>query len=234
MSAPTVVVTLPARPEAALRCLEAVAVPPERPAHDVVLVDDVAPAPRGLLARVEGDVDVVRLPSARPGGRGACGDRERAAGDVVVLLDGGAVPAHGWLAPLVEALADPAVAAASRRAAPGRTAASPSAAPPSRARRRPARGRSRSRCGRRRGAPRRGRAVGPPRRASRARGTPSSSCRSSSPRSTPARSAWRCVRASTPTTDVAYEIVCPQRPPPQGFSAPVNAGCARRARRTSS
>ena len=56
------VVTLPADPAAALRCLEGLADQPEAPGHDIVLVDDDAPALAGLLARVEGDVDVVRLP----------------------------------------------------------------------------------------------------------------------------------------------------------------------------
>ena len=108
----TVVVTLPADPAAALRCLEGLADQPEAPQHDIVLVDDDAPALRTLLTRVEGDVEVVRL--TRRSGRAAAAQAgiERAADGVVVLLDGAAVPARGWLVPLLEALADPAVACA--------------------------------------------------------------------------------------------------------------------------
>src|SRR5207302_838784 len=72
-------------------------------------VDDASVGLEPLLARLDGDVQVVRddrrLGFAAAAWRGA----ERATGELVVFLRDAAVPAPGWLAPLAGALDDPAV-----------------------------------------------------------------------------------------------------------------------------
>lgn len=122
---PTVVSNLPHDAVLALRGLEALTVQPEQPEHDIVLVDDDAPALVPLLARVEGDVEIVRLP--RRSGHAAAYAAGIAAvqTEVVVLLAPGATPAPGFLQPLLDALADPGVfaAAAGPAASPAATAA---------------------------------------------------------------------------------------------------------------
>lgn len=202
---PTVLVPLPAAPDAALRTLEALAVQAEEPAHDVVLIDDDAPALAPLLARVEGDVDVIRL--ARRSGVCAAlrAGAARAGGDVLVLLRVGATPPAGFLAPLLAALADGApVASSSDAVAVGRAhlevalaaieLTDPTAAAD---------------------VPRARGGLGEPVELSIV--VPTLDAASERVRA--------CLRAIQGATEVAHEVVVVDNgSPPQGFSAPVNAG----------
>jgi GT2 family glycosyltransferase len=108
----TIVVALDGAPEQALRCLAALSRLPAEPAHEVVIVDDASVGLEELLARLDGDVAIARTP-ARLGFAGAAAlGAQRAAGDIVVFLRDAAEAEPGWLAPLVAALGDPACAAA--------------------------------------------------------------------------------------------------------------------------
>jgi GT2 family glycosyltransferase len=108
----TVVVHLQGGPEQALRCFESLSLLPPEPQHEVIVVDDASVGLEDLLARLEGDVNVISLPQRT----GFAGSIERAAqeasGDVLVLLRGAPEVSHGWLAPLVSAVMDAGVSAA--------------------------------------------------------------------------------------------------------------------------
>src|SRR3954447_17035564 len=100
----TVVVHLQGGPEQALRCFESLAMLPPEPDHEVIVVDDASVGLEALLARLEGDVQVIatgrRIGFAKSMERAA----EQAGGEVLVMLRGAPEVAHGWLAPLVPAL----------------------------------------------------------------------------------------------------------------------------------
>jgi GT2 family glycosyltransferase len=100
----TVVVHLQGGPEQALRCFESLAMLPPEPEHEVIVVDDASVGLDDLLARLEGDVKVIamehRAGLAMSVGRAAA----QAAGEVIVMLRGAPEVAHGWLAPLVDAV----------------------------------------------------------------------------------------------------------------------------------
>jgi GT2 family glycosyltransferase len=94
----SLVVPLPPSPPAALACLEALATMPEDPAHEVLLVVDAGGALDDLLARVAGDVDVVRV-DRRTGLAGAVtAGLERASAPLVAVIRDGALVTPGWLA----------------------------------------------------------------------------------------------------------------------------------------
>ena len=57
----TVVVHLQGGPEQALRCFESLAMLPPEPEHEVIVVDDASVGLEDLLARLEGDVNVISL-----------------------------------------------------------------------------------------------------------------------------------------------------------------------------
>src|SRR3954469_18113550 len=108
----TVVVHLQGGPEQALRCFESLATLPPEPDHEVIVVDDASVGLESLLARLEGDVNVIatgsRIGLAKSIERAA----QEAGGEVLVMLRGAPEAAHGWLAPLVEAVAREGIAAA--------------------------------------------------------------------------------------------------------------------------
>src|SRR4051812_15991830 len=108
----TVVVHLQGGPEQALRCFESLAMLPPEPEHEVVVVDDASVGLDDLLARLEGDVKVIQMEQRA----GLAKSVERAAadahGDVLVMLRAAPEVAHGWLAPLVQAVSSGRVAAA--------------------------------------------------------------------------------------------------------------------------
>jgi GT2 family glycosyltransferase len=108
----TVVVHLQGGPEQALRCFESLAMLPPEPEHEVVVVDDASVGLDDLLARLEGDVTVIQMEQRA----GLAKSVERAAadahGEVLVMLRGAPEVAHGWLAPLVQAVSNGRVAAA--------------------------------------------------------------------------------------------------------------------------
>jgi GT2 family glycosyltransferase len=108
----TIVLPLDGAPEQALRCLAALSRLPDEPAHEVVIVDDASVGLEQLLARLAGDVAIARTP-ARLGFAGAAAlGAQHATGEILVFLKGAAEVEPGWLDPLVEALDDPACAAA--------------------------------------------------------------------------------------------------------------------------
>src|SRR3954447_16082616 len=100
----SVVVHLQGGPEQALRCFESLATLPPEPDHEVIVVDDASVGLESLLARLEGDVNVIatgrRIGFAKSIERAA----REAGGDVLVMLRGAPEVAHGWLAPLVNAV----------------------------------------------------------------------------------------------------------------------------------
>src|SRR3954451_22189538 len=108
----TVVVNLQGGPEQALRCFESLSLLPPEPQHEVIVVDDASVGLEDLLARLEGDVNVISLPQRT----GCAGSIERAAqdaaGEVLVMLRGAPEVSHGWLAPLVSAVTDGGLSAA--------------------------------------------------------------------------------------------------------------------------
>jgi GT2 family glycosyltransferase len=108
----TVVVHLQGGPEQALRCFESLAMLPPEPEHEVIVVDDASAGLEDLLARLGGDVHVIAL--ERRAGFAASVDRaaREAGGEVLVMLRGAPEVSHGWLAPLVEAVSRDGVAAA--------------------------------------------------------------------------------------------------------------------------
>lgn len=108
----TLILPLQGGAEQALRCLRSLAALPEAPVHEVVIVDDASVGLEDLLARLAGDVDVVRVQRRVGFARAAALGAERARGEVLVLLRGAPEVAGDWLAPLVAALADPGLAAA--------------------------------------------------------------------------------------------------------------------------
>ena len=108
----TVVVHLQGGPEQALRCFESLAMLPSEPEHEVIVVDDASVGLDDLLARLEGDVKVIAMDHRA----GLAKSVERAAaeagGEVLVMLRGAPEVAHGWLGPLVDAVAHGGLAAA--------------------------------------------------------------------------------------------------------------------------
>lgn len=105
----SIIVPLSGGAAQALLCFEGIAIQPEEPCHEIIVVDDASADLEPLLSRLEGDVEVIRndrrLGFAAAAMRGA----ERARGDLIAFIRDGAVPGPDWLAPLATALEDPAV-----------------------------------------------------------------------------------------------------------------------------
>jgi GT2 family glycosyltransferase len=98
----------------ALRCLTAISeLGADQPEHEIVLVADCAPQLDGLIARLAGDVTIVR--TERPVGFAAAASQGLAhsRGEVVVLLHGAPSVAPDFLAPLLGTLTGETVATAS-------------------------------------------------------------------------------------------------------------------------
>jgi GT2 family glycosyltransferase len=100
----TIIVHLQGGPEQALRCFESLAALPPEPEHEVVVVDDASVGLEDLLARLEGDVEIVAMAKRRGFAASMNRAAELANGDVVVMLRGAPEVTHGFLAPLVEAI----------------------------------------------------------------------------------------------------------------------------------
>ncbi|MGO9900190.1 MAG: glycosyltransferase family 2 protein [Solirubrobacteraceae bacterium] len=108
----TVVLPLTGGPSQALRCLEGLSAQPSEPSFEVVVVDDASVGLESLLARLDGDVEVVRT-QRRVGFAAAFAlGAQRAHGSIVVMLRGAAAPSPGWLVPLAAAMDDPAIGVA--------------------------------------------------------------------------------------------------------------------------
>lgn len=247
----SIIAPLPPAPDAALACLEALATLPEDPAHEVLLVVDAGGALDDLLARVAGDVEVIR--ADRRGGYAAAiaAGTARAGAPLVALLHPDALVTTGWLAALHAVLnEDPEVAVATSVVAAAPAVASPVTALALACRRDAlaaavAEGRL---------AVPDALVVGAICTALGARGRiescPGSVVRRAQPavRAAAARGAWKygadpeltiviptldatgdrvraCVTALQASTDAPHEIIIVDNgSPPQGFTAPVNAG----------
>src|SRR3954465_713198 len=107
-----VVVHLQGGPEQALRCFESLAMLPPEPEHEVIVVDDASVGLDDLLARLEGDVKVIRMEQRAGLARSVERAAAEAEGEGLVILRGAPEVAHGWLAPLVEAVSSGRLAAA--------------------------------------------------------------------------------------------------------------------------
>jgi GT2 family glycosyltransferase len=108
----TVVVHLQGGPEQALRCFESLAMLPPEPEHEVIVVDDASVGLDDLLERLEGDVKVIDMGQRAGLAKSVERAAADAAGEVLVMLRGAPEVAHGWLAPLVDAVAGGRLAAA--------------------------------------------------------------------------------------------------------------------------
>jgi GT2 family glycosyltransferase len=238
----SIIVVLEGGAEQALRCFSALAALPEHPAHEVVVVDDASVGLEGLLARLEGDVKLVRQPHRSGFAAAARAGLARAEGRVAVLLRGAPEVAPNFLAPLLAALDDPGVAGAT--AVRGlQDAAPPVAAHVLAARRRDLEAIALP------DAPdgyalaaivaalaRRGRVEPAPTSVALPAGTRTGGARRA-PGEEPevtiviptldavSERVRRCVAAVQRTTDAPHDIVLVDNgAPPQGFTAPVNAG----------
>jgi GT2 family glycosyltransferase len=100
----SVIVVLDGGAERSLRCLAALAAVPDDPPHEVVVVDDASADLAPVLARIAGGAEIVRL--ERRSGLAAAwrAGLQRARGDVVVLLRTAVEVDATFLAPLVAAL----------------------------------------------------------------------------------------------------------------------------------
>ncbi len=239
----SIVIVLDGAPERALRCLESIAALAPQPEHEVVVVDDASVGLEPLLARLDGDVAIVRNPARAGFAASLANALPRCAGETVVVLRDAPRVDPGFLAPLVAALDDP-----DRAGATAVTAQAP-ADPPVAALALAVRRADLDAIGGPPSAPaglelaalcaalaRRG-AVDP---------VPASVVASAGARTGGLRRApgepielsiviptldaasdrvRRCIAAAQATTDCAHEIVVLDNgAPPQGFTAPVNAG----------
>lgn len=240
--AATIVVHLDGDRERARRCLFALADLEPEPEHEVIVVDDASAGLEQLLAALEGDVRVVRNERREGLGASAAAAAKLADAEQIVLLTGAAELEPGALAPLLAALADPGVAGATP-SSPGGAGAHPVAARVLALRAENAdvlgptgAGAELEMAALCADLARRGRVETVA--ASRVRTTPA---RAVSSRSQPGQAAEltiviptldarserlrACLAAIGAGTEVAHQIVIVDNgAPPQGFTAPVNAG----------
>ena len=91
----SIIVPLAGGPAQALRCFEGIAVQPDDPAHEIIVVDDASIGLEPLLSQLAGDVEVLRnerrLGFASSARRGA----EHARGEIIVFIRDAAAPAPG-------------------------------------------------------------------------------------------------------------------------------------------
>jgi GT2 family glycosyltransferase len=105
----SIIVPLSGGAAQALRCFEGIAMQPDDPSHEIIVVDDASTGLEPLLSRLEGDVEIVHTERRLGFALAAWCGAERATGELLVFLRDAAVPAPGWLGPLAAALEDPAV-----------------------------------------------------------------------------------------------------------------------------
>lgn len=108
----TLVVHLDGDRERARRCLLALAALDPQPEYEAIVVDDAAAGLEPLLGALEGDVEVIRNERREGLAASAVRAAELARSEVLVLLHGAPELEPGALGPLLEALADPELAAA--------------------------------------------------------------------------------------------------------------------------
>jgi GT2 family glycosyltransferase len=240
----TIVAVLDGAPEQALRCLSSLAELAPEPEHEVVIVDDASVGLESLLARVEGDVEIVRMPHRSGFAAAVAAGLERAGAPVAVTLRGAHELDRAALGPLLGALEDADVAAATAVADPA--APEPPVAAHVLAARRDDLAAAAAHGGRLPDALEVAAIVAALARGGRVEAVPASVARPPGRRAgglrrTPGEEVElsiviptldatserlrRCVAALHNTTGVAHEIVVVDNgAPPQGFTAPVNSG----------
>jgi GT2 family glycosyltransferase len=112
MAAVSLIVHLEGGRDRARLCLEALAALAEEPSFEAVIVDDASPDLGELLAGLSGDVKVLRQPRREGFLACAVAGAEAASAEAIVLLRDAPLLDPGALGPLLEALADPDIAAA--------------------------------------------------------------------------------------------------------------------------
>ncbi|MFT3865974.1 MAG: glycosyltransferase [Solirubrobacterales bacterium] len=112
MPAVSLIVHLEGGRERTRRCLEALAGLAPEPSFEAVLVDDASADLEELLAGLSGDLTVLRKERREGFLAAALAGAAVAEADVLVLLRDGALLAPGALSPLLQALTDPGCAAA--------------------------------------------------------------------------------------------------------------------------
>lgn len=108
----SVIVHLQGGPEQALRCFSALAELPDHPSFEVIVVDDASVGLHDLLAQLDGDVRIISTPRRVGLGASLMLAAASASADVLAVVRDAAVVADDWLAPLLRALEDPDVAVA--------------------------------------------------------------------------------------------------------------------------
>lgn len=205
----TIVAHLDCDRERARRCLLALAALDPEPAHEVIVVDDAAPGLEPLLAALEGDVEIIRNEARHGFLESAARAAELARGEVLVLLQGAPELEQEALGPLVDALAEPGPGAV-MAALPDAPGADPVA--------------GQALALRRTDAGRLGRAERPV----SARAEPGTAAELTIVIPTLDAASERvrsCLRAIGAATEAPHQIVLVDNgAPPQGFTAPVNAG----------
>lgn len=109
---PTIILPLSTGLAQARACIESIAALPDDPRHDVVVVDNGGADLNPLMRLLEGDVTVVRRPQRGHLWQAVNDGLDATAGDDVVLLTGMSVVDAGWLRALTAAASSPGVAAA--------------------------------------------------------------------------------------------------------------------------
>ena len=105
----SIVVPLAGAPVQALRCFEGIAAQADVPAYEVIVVDDASVGLDSLLARLGGDVELIKCEQRVGFARAAAIGAQRAQGEIIVFVRDGAQPAPGWLASLTAPFQDPSV-----------------------------------------------------------------------------------------------------------------------------
>jgi GT2 family glycosyltransferase len=100
----SVVIPVQERCDRAWRCFLSLAELPERPDHEIVIVDDGAPGLGSLLEQLSGDVAVLRCGPHAGFAAAARAGAAHATGDVLVFLRATPEVGDDWLAPLAAAL----------------------------------------------------------------------------------------------------------------------------------
>jgi GT2 family glycosyltransferase len=112
MPAVSVIVHLEGGRERTLRCLEALAALADEPAFEAILIDDASADLGELLGGLSGDVKVLRNERREGFVAAAIRGAEAAESETLILLRDASLLAPDALAPLLDALADPELAAA--------------------------------------------------------------------------------------------------------------------------
>lgn len=105
----SIIVPVTGDPAQALRCFHGLAAQSGAVEHEVIVVDDCSTGLEELMGRLAGDVEIVRSRTRRGLAGAVSLGLERARAELIVVIRDSAVPGPGWLEPLVGALSAPSV-----------------------------------------------------------------------------------------------------------------------------